>query len=371
VRYFDAATDDARLTLANVLDAVGAGAVAVNHVVLVEAGTARDGLRTVRVEDAITGERAELRARVVVNAAGPWSDAIRVRLGFAPSPRVKGSKGSHVAVPRERVGNRDAVTLTHPRDGRVMFALPAGTHTIIGTTDMFTSESPDAVRASAAEVSYLLEAANTFFPDARLSPSDVVAAWSGIRPLLPTTDSSVAASREHAITSDGQVVAITGGKLTTYRVMASQVVDAALDVLGRKRAKSPTSRRPLPGAAVDVPAAIEEAGRATADAAFAARLVHAYGSAWREVHAWCDRDAPARERLSPGLPYRMGEMRWGVDRELAATLGDLLIRRTHLAFETRDNGRSAARRVAAYLGWPEAEVTRYDAEVERIFTITR
>jgi glycerol-3-phosphate dehydrogenase len=369
VRYFDAATDDARLTLANALDARAAGAVVMNHVAVTGAADARDGLRVVRVEDALSGARGELQARVVVNAAGPWSDAVLARLGRPGNARVRGSKGSHIAVPRARVGNRDAVTLTHPGDGRVMFALPSGTHTIIGTTDHFTDESPDSVRAGGGEVRYLLDAANALFPDAALSPDDVVAAWSGIRPLVPTGQSSVAASREHALTRGDGVVGITGGKLTTFRVMASQATDAAEQMLGRRVTKSPTRDRALHGGTVDVGAAVKEAGRVT-DTAVAAHLVHAYGSEWRDVHASCEEDEAARAAIVEGLPYRMGEMRWSVGHEAACTLGDLLIRRTHVAFETRDNGRGAARRVAAYLRWPAVELERYDAEVERIFTVT-
>ena len=370
VRYFDAATDDARLTLANVLDARAAGAVVMNHLAVTGAGTVRDGLRAVTVEHALDGARAELRARVIVNAGGPWSEGVLGRLGMPAAQRMRGSKGSHIAVPRARVGNRAAVTLTHPGDGRVMFALPAGTHTIIGTTDMFTEESPDAVRAGAGEVRYLLDAANALFPDAKLVRDDVVAAWSGIRPLVPTGGSSVAASREHALARADGVVSITGGKLTTYRVMASQATDAAQPMLGRRVTKSPTRDRPLHGGDVDAGAALKEALRVTPDAAFATRLVQAYGSEWRDVHAYCERSDAARAPLVEGLPYRMGEMAWSVEREAACTLGDLLIRRAHVAFETRDNGRAAARRVAAHLRWPDAELARYDAEVERIFAIT-
>ena len=370
VRYFDAATDDARLTLVNVLDARAVGAVVANHVAFVAIGPTEGGIRAFEVEDALTGARSTVRARLLVNATGPWSDAVRQMEGGAAASRIQGSKGSHVAFRRDRIGNREALTLIHPRDGRVMFALPAGTHTIVGTTDTFTDATPDDVRASVADVDYLVEAANAVFPDARLTREDVVAAWSGVRPLMPSKGSSVAASREHAIERDSRgTLTITGGKLTTYRVMAAQVVDAAQRALGQPVVRSPTRDRPLPGGDVDVSVALKEAMRVAADAAHATHLVHTYGSAWREVHAWCDRDNAARAQVVPELPYRMGEMRWGAERELARTLGDLLIRRTHVAFETRDNGRAAARRVAALLGWDERELARYDAEVERLFSL--
>lgn len=313
VLYFDAATDDAQLTLANVVDARACGAVVANHVALTGAAPSSDGMRVSRAEDALTGQRFEIRARVVVNATGPWSDSVESTQGGAVRSAVQGSKGAHIAVARNRIGNRDAIVMLHPRDGRVMFALPAGEHAIIGTTDTFTNVSPDEVRASEADVAYLLEAANDYFPDARLGRNDVVAAWAGIRPLMPTSGSSVSASREHLIRSDEGSVRITGGKLTTYRVMATQAVDAAATLLGKRLPKTRTGERPLPD----------------------------------------------------------------VDRELVCTLGDLLIRRTKVAFETRDNGRAAARQaadgLAGQLGWDasrrERELARYDAEVTRIFGV--
>jgi glycerol-3-phosphate dehydrogenase len=330
VRYFDAATDDARLTLANVLDARAGGAVVANHVAFTGVEPGRDGVHGARVEDALSGQRAVVSALVLVNAAGPWSDAVQRLETARDVSRVRGSKGAHLAVPRVRVGNNEALTLLHPRDGRVMFTLPSGPHTIIGTTDSFTDVSPDEVRASEADVAYLLEGGNAFFPDARLERADVVAAWAGIRPLLPTRGSSVSASREHSIQRTGRTVTVTGGKLTTYRVMASQVVDVVQRMLARPRRRAPTGERPLP--ATDPPV-----GDPT--------------------------------EIVAGLPYLMGSMAMSVERELACTLGDLLIRRTHIAFETRDNGRAAARRVADFLGWGAKELDRYDAEVARIFAI--
>lgn len=349
VRYFDATTNDARLTLANVLDAERLGAVVANYVAFT--GVRSDGhLRNARLEDALTGAHLEARARVIVNATGPWSDAVRQLEGGPRTTHVQGSKGAHLAVSRKRIGNRAAITLLHPTDGRVMFTLPAGTNTIIGTTDTFTSVSPDEVRASESDVAYLLEAANAFFPDARLERQDVVSAWAGIRPLMPSAGSSVQASREHAIERRDGTVTITGGKLTTYRIMAAQVVDVVQQVLGQPRLHALTDERPLhDGGGLDDGGGVVGGG------------------------------APDIAEVEPGLPYAMFQMRIGVEAEHARTLGDLLIRRTHIAFESSDNGRAAAHRVAAYvaplLGWDETrrqrELERYDAEVARIFTIEK
>ncbi|MDE3053967.1 MAG: glycerol-3-phosphate dehydrogenase/oxidase, partial [Gemmatimonadota bacterium] len=141
VSYYDAATDDARLTLANVLDAERAGATVLNHVA-VEALTVQRGRVTgARLGDRLAGGSVEIAARAVVNAAGPWSDAVRRLEGAGAGRRVRGSKGAHILVPRSRVGNHGALTLLSPSDGRVMFALPAGAFTVFGTTDTFTDAS--------------------------------------------------------------------------------------------------------------------------------------------------------------------------------------------------------------------------------------
>jgi glycerol-3-phosphate dehydrogenase len=384
-RYYDAATDDARLTLANALGASEAGATVLNHAsvrqLVMHEGQARGAV----VVDHLTGQEVTVRARAVVNATGPWSDEIRKldspeRMG----PAVRGSKGVHIAVPRERLGHRDALTLLSPKDGRVMFVLPAEGFTIIGTTETSTRAHPAEVRASEADVAYLLESANASFPAAHLTREDVVSAWAGIRPLVASGYQGSqadpgSASREHAIdVSPAGVLAISGGKLTTYRVMARDVVDAVERHLGQARRKSPTETLPLPGG--DIPSMDAEfaAARAeVADDATAVHLVRAYGSRWRRVWA-LTREQPALARpLAEGLPYRAAEAAWGVTHELAHTLSDLLIRRLKVAFETRDLGRAAARVAAEVmaprLGWDATETQRqlatYEADALRIFGV--
>jgi len=380
--YWDAATDDARLTLATAIDAIGAGAVVLTHT-RVE-GLLREGGRVAGadVTDERSGRRLAVRARVVVNAAGPWSD--RIRAMDDPDARtgatVRGSKGAHIAVPRDRVGNVGALTLLVPDDGRVFFVLPAERLTIIGTTDTDTQEPPESVRASDADVAYLLAAANAYFPEARLTAADVVSAWAGVRPLAAqagASDTPSGASREHAIArSASGLISVTGGKLTTYRAMAAQIADVVERALGGRAGRSPTADRPLPGGAMrDVAAELRAATERTGDAAIAQRLVHAYGRAWSDVWSRCLTDEPCAERLVADLPFLAGELRWAVEQELALTLGDLLIRRVPIAFELRDHGTSIAPRaaeiVAPLLGWDDAQrqqaVERYAVEAERMF----
>lgn len=344
--YWDAATDDSRLTLANVMDAAAHGAIVMNHAPvqqLTYASTngAADG---VLIRDLLGGSAVQVRARLVINCSGPWTDEIASLEDPNAGPAVRGTKGVHIAVPASRVGNVSAVTMTSPDDGRVMFTLPAsGGHTIIGTTDTATSEHPSSVRASRADVRYLLNACNRFFPDAKLEESDVVSAWAGIRPLVASGNSGdpSSASREHAVhvTKRG-VLTATGGKLTTYRAQAAEIVDAALKRLGMNARACDTATAPLPG---------ERPPAGGSDV-----------------------------RIVPELSWRESDVDCAVTEEYAESLADVMIRRTFLAFELRDQGRSVATRIArrmgAKLGWTDAgihnAVREYTQSLDRIFTIT-
>lgn len=384
-QYWDAATDDVRLTLANMMSARAHGAVILNHARV--SGVLRDDAGRVtgaRVIDVESGAMCEVRAKVTVNAAGPWSDRVEEMVQPTTKTAVRGSKGVHVAVPRSRVGNIAAITLTAPQDGRVMFVLPAGAFTIIGTTDTFEDVEPSDVRASEADVAYLLASANHHFPDARLTRADVVSAWAGLRPLAAATgahEDPGNVSREHTIDEPSPgLVRVTGGKLTTYRAMAAQVVDVLVRLIGKGGGGARTDDEALDGGALDnVNATIVEATRATADPVIAERLVHAHGVEWPQVWALAANDAALLARVSPERPYILAELRYGVEREMARTLGDLLIRRVPLAFETADNGRDAARHVApivaGWLRWDAAAIdlalVAYDREVSSMFDVER
>lgn len=233
--YFDAATDDEALTLATLGSAVELGAVAVNRALMEKPTTTSGRADGAIVRDMAGTGVARVSSRIVVSATGPW--------------QAKGTKGSHVVVPRSRVDNHSAVTLVSPDDGRVMFVLPSGDRAIVGTTDIYTDESPDDVEASEPEIEYLLRAANYYFPDAKLARGDVLETWAGIRPLAtaPAGARPSSISREHQISLDTSgVVVVTGGKLTTYRFMAAEVVDEVEKRLGRAVRRAPTDETPLP-----------------------------------------------------------------------------------------------------------------------------
>jgi glycerol-3-phosphate dehydrogenase len=267
--------------------------------------------------------------------------------------------------------------MLHPVDARVLFTLPNGDLTIFGTTEQATAVGQVEARATREDVGYLLAAANRYFPNAGLGERDVLAAWAGIRPLARTLAAGDlgSASREHTIERGPRgVVHVTGGKLTTYRSMAAEVVDALTD--SRAPRHRSTADSALPGGERAPSLLMEEASRVVRDDAVRARLVSAYGTRWRDV--WnATSDPRARERLVPDHPVVGAELVYSVSNEMVMTLGDLLIRRTRLAFVMPDQGRAlapeAARWVKPLLGWDADAagnaVADYDAEVERVFAV--
>ena len=380
--YYDAATDDIRLTLANARSASASGAIVVNHAAVRDLVLAQGRVAGAVVEDTLSGHQVRVTARVTVNATGPWSDTIRALARTGLPPAIRGTKGVHIAVPRDRVRNHNALTLLSPIDGRVMFILPAEQLTIIGTTDTDYAGPLDTVRATTADIAYLVRSANAFFPRAHLSLADVLSAWAGVRPLAATPGSDGApgrVSREHALawTVPG-LLTITGGKLTTYRSMAEDVVREAAKSLGQPDKRGGTERVALPGGTMtscddEVDAALTKVGSRDV----ARHLVHSHGTEWQDVWTLAESNDALRAPLIPGLPYVVAELHWAVEHEMALTLGDLLIRRLHVAYETADHAAALApavtRSVAPLLGWTIAEqkqqLVAYAAEVERMFAV--
>lgn len=381
-RYWDASTDDVRLTIANIVSASEAGAVALNHAPIV--GFLHDSAGMVlgaTVRDAATGAETAVMARVIVNATGPWSDVTRRMDDGVAHTAVLGSKGVHIAVPRERVPCADALTLLHPGDGRVFFALPSPVHTILGTTETPAESGPGEIRANRRDVQYLLDAANHFFPAAALSPDDVISAWAGIRPLVAHAGTSANdASREHHIaTAASGLISVTGGKLTTYRAMASELTDVVEKALARPTPTvSMTGDASLPGVANLSPEAeVSAALSVIPESETAEQLVRAYGDRWRMVWGLVEREPLLGDRLDPDLPYIAAEVLWAAVAEGAFTVADVLVRRMPIAYERKDAGRALAAQVAGLLGrvhgWDSATAAEatvaYEAETRRLFGI--
>lgn len=384
-RYWDAQCDDARLTLANVRAAHRHGACVANYVRAERFDRAEGWVRGAHLVDLLTGRRLAVRARCVVNASGPWSEELCGALGGVPPLLL--TKGAHVLVPRHRVGNREALTLTSPIDGRVMFVVPWGPFSYIGTTETALDAPVGQERATGADVVYLLRSVNAYFPEARLTPDDVVSTWAGVRTLVRRdgTRDPGAASREHAIVQTVPGLwSIVGGKLTTYRRMARETVDRVAARLhefdGRPQAApAPTDREPLPGGEARDHAALVEGLVADGCArALAEHLARRYGTEAAAVVRLARQPALARPVVSHH-PTVWAEFRYALEAEMAMRLTDLLIRRTRLCHETPDHALSVLDDVAdfasQYLGWDAArradEISRYRREVERIEAFRR
>jgi glycerol-3-phosphate dehydrogenase len=382
--YYDAQTDDARLAIATMRSAAQAGALVANYAEVTALLKPDGRARGATVHDALTGRSSTVRALVVVNATGPWVDRVRRLDEPRAEPLLRLTKGAHIVVPRHRIGHTHAVTLMSPIDGRVMFVVPWGDLSYVGTTDTDEDASPDEVRATAADVVYLLRSANAFFPQARLSPRDVVATWAGLRPLLRPARAVAPseASREHRVVESASgLLTIAGGKLTTYRVMAQDVVDRVASQLhaldGRPRAaRPPTDRLPLPGGeTADLEGLVKVALERGASEATARHLVSAYGSESAAVLNLVDRDRALGGRIIAGRPELWAEVIHAVERELAVRLADVLVRRLHLFYAASDQAVPAtsavADRLAEALQWDGARRAEEVADYLRVVARSR
>lgn len=324
--YYDARADDCRLVLHVAKKASDLGAVLANYVEVV--GFTRSKGR-------ITGARTrdfDIAAGRVVNATGVWCDELRAADDASSARSVRPSKGVHMIVPTRRLGLTCAAMLPSPADGRIIFLIPNGDRAIVGTTDTDYQGALDRPCAEKDDIDYLLDRVNANLPAVRLSRADLISTYAGLRPLLVDGAASPwKVSREHhLVESDSGLITITGGKLTTYRLMAKQVVDR----LSRTRCR--THRIDLFAASPGDP------------------LARFYGSEAGEI-----RD---RTPLVEGLPHVWGEVEFAVRREMARTLTDVLARRMRLTLFADDRGRGVAEavagRMAPLLDWDRREVDR-------------
>src|SRR5256884_668857 len=333
-QYWDCRTDDARLVLETALSAAAEGALIVSYAEV--AGFVKEGGRIVgaRVGDRLGGGGGAARARVVVNAAGPWVDRVVALDAPETPPRLRLTKGVHVVVPHERVGNRAAVVLSAVADRRVMFVIPWGAHTLVGTTDTDHPGGPDVPPVvEPSDVAYLLDTVNHYFPAARLAPADVVSAFAGLRPLVAprgkATMSPSAVSREEEVFSSASgLISIAGGKLTTYRLVAKTVVDRTVDALRaagdpRRFPRSRTGEVPLPGGAAPAAtlagAALSRDGHGVAPAVID-HLAGRYGTRLDEVLEPVARDQRLGKPIVAGLPDPRAEVVEAGERGGALTL---------------------------------------------------
>jgi glycerol-3-phosphate dehydrogenase len=374
-QYFDARGDDARLVVALArtaverFDAVVATRAAVTGFLHADDGRAV-GATVVPCATGDDPASLEVRARVLVNATGVWADELTSIDEGHPVTSITPAMGVHVTVPASRLAVRTAAVLPVRGDRRSVFVVPweDADYTYLGTTDTTYDGPLDDPLCRPEDVDYLLDAVNAH-TSATLTRADVTAVWAGLRPLLADDDDhhhserTADLSRRHRVrTATDGVVHVTGGKLTTYRLMAEHTVDAvAKQLRGTPRCRTASLRllgAPEPRQPASVPGV---------DPALSARLVRRYGTEAASVVGLASRDETLLEPFCDALPYTGAELVFAVRCELAVTLTDLLCRRTraHLmdARATFDVAERAARIVAAELGWDESriahEVTAY------------
>jgi glycerol-3-phosphate dehydrogenase len=365
IRYFDCQVDDARLVVTIARTAAWHGAHVATRVKVVGFLREDDRVVGVRAVDLEDGHELEVRARVVVNAAGVWTDEIQEMVGGRGALHVQASKGIHLVVPRDRI--RSEAGFIVRTETSVLFVIPWGRHWIIGTTDTPWALDKAHPAASRTDIDYVLDHVNAILREP-LDHEDVVGVYAGLRPLLSgESEPTSRISREHTVvTPVPGLVMIAGGKLTTYRLMARDAVDAAgasLTARGATVRDSITHRVPLLGADGFETRTNQRVRLSRRSGLHIARIDHLlgrYGDLVDDLLALVDERPELAEPLTGAEDYLAAEVLYAVTHEGARHLDDVLTRRTRISIETFDRGVKAAPYAAALMGaelrWDEARL---------------
>jgi len=364
-QFYDVLTDDARLTIDTVKGAADAGAWVLNHAavtgLILEGGQARG----VTISDRLSDRTFNVQARQVLNATGPWTEQTRaLETPGGQEHRLRPTKGVHIVLRRSDFPLDTALFLRSPDDNRVVWPIPSLQDDLvyIGTTDTDYDGDPDDVHPDESDIRYLLNVANHVIPTAKLDESQIVGSWAGLRPLVAPARGTSAGntSREHEIsTGPSGMLTISGGKLTSSRLMAAQFVDAAERRLGLPHRRSAAGSTPISGGRMERCRQIRtEAATIGVPEDLVEHWLRRYGSnAARVLRRW--RASPdATDLIGPRLLSR-AEVRYCVEEELCRGVADLLVRRTSLFFWDPTGGVSHLEGIAAelaeLLGWSDAE----------------
>ncbi|MRV76533.1 FAD-dependent oxidoreductase [Duganella sp. FT92W] len=368
--YADAKTDDARLVMRVLQEAQALGGVAVNYVSV--QGLLRDGVtvKGATVRDELSGAHYTVPAKVVISATGAWADRLRPlehgnpprdgvaapghKPGAADGHRLRPLRGSHLVLPHWRLPLAQAVSLMHPADGRPVFAFPWEGVTLVGTTDVdHRDDMSFEASITRAELDYLLAALRSQFPQLDLGEADIVATYAGVRPVIDSGQADPSKeTREHALWLEHGLLTVTGGKLTTFRVIALDALRKAAPLLPQWRAS--LDLRPVFSAPARLPHVKGlPAGQGE-------RLPGRYGALAADVIA-CAHDGELAE--IPGTASIWAQLRWAARHESVQRLDDLLLRRLRIGIQLRGGGAAILPQVRAIcqpeLGWSDA---RWEAE---------
>ena len=365
--YTDGITDDSRLVMRILQESLDRGGSALNYVKVESLIMENDEVQGVRLleqdGDASGAEPIELRAPVVINATGAWADKLRNHVNS--EVRVRPLRGSHLVIPRARLPVDGVYSFFHPEDKRSVFVFPWEGATAIGTTDLDHSCSLDEEASiTPEEVNYLLDGVNSQFPRKQISRADVISTWSGVRPVIGSEKSKDPSKerRDHAVWSDKGLVTVSGGKLTTFRLIA-------LDALAAAKSRLPEPRGAAQDDRIFSEPGVSPEQLVPGDARWGRRLLGRYGSAAQALlYA-----APAQEHCRiEGTDFCLAECRWAIQQEATVHLDDLMLRRTRLGLLLPTGGEQLFGELAPMFRdiahWSESH---WQSEVERYKTILR
>jgi len=380
--YYDCLVDDARLTLATIKSAHEHGAVVANYIEAIGFDIETESRHEVTFREVSTGNEGKIRARVVVVAVGPWTDKL-LQIHDHPGPSLRLTKGIHLVFPRKRLNVHKVVVLP-TEDKRMIFVVPLGEFSYVGTTDTDYTGSFETILVEAEDVRYLLDALNQSFPSLNLSPTDILSSWAGIRPLLKEEGAPSKVSRDYYIVlyDDGSAI-ITGGKLTTHRTMAKNLIDQILlqyaHRLDENFQQCRTDEIPLVGGEMaDFPSYLKAQslglmGRWNLPPITVEHLIKSYGRNHMDILAMGLKDRKLLEPLGTGCPVIKAEAIYAVEEEMALTLEDFMSRRTGLMYFNgkQDLAVAAAKLMGKTLGWSyrrrKAEIRRYQDAAQKMF----
>jgi glycerol-3-phosphate dehydrogenase len=365
VQYTDAITDDARLVMRVLAEAMDNGALALNDLKATRLIHADGRVVGAEIEDRVSGKAMTVHARCVVNATGAWAE--RLRGEQVDDKRLRPLRGSHLVVPSWRLPVFQALTFRHPQDQRFTYIYPWAGTTVIGTTDLDHDAGLDEeARIVAQELDYLLAGVHHQFPRAGIGPDDVISTWSGVRPIVarpgadPDKIKPSQASRDHVVWNDDGLITVTGGKLTTFRVIAMDVLDEAAPLLGIDRMGDRGGRF-----FAEVPDRVDGVRFGPW---VQRRLTGWYGAGAQALIA----RAPEAERefVPGGEGLLWAELSWAAAFEAVQHLDDLLLRRTRLGLLMPRGGLDHAERIGEIcrreLGWDDE---RWEGELARYRTL--
>ncbi|WP_375143049.1 glycerol-3-phosphate dehydrogenase/oxidase [Paenibacillus sp. D2_2] len=378
--YVEYRTDDARLTIEVMKEAVHNGAMAINYMKVDSFIYENDRIVGVRVVDQLDGESYEYRAKKIINAAGPWVDELRIKDHSKTGKHLQLSKGVHLVIDQSKFPLKQAIYFDTP-DGRMVFAIPRDGKTYVGTTDTFYRGDPIRPVMTKEDRDYIIAAIGYMFPTVQLSEEDIESSWAGVRPLIYEEGKSASeiSRRDEIWQSPSGLITIAGGKLTGYRKMAEMIVDLVMQLLGQEEGQvfvpTMTKKLPISGGHVGgstafsdfVQTKTEEGVRRGLDAACAKFWARHYGSNVDRIFELTDRHRGDLE--ASRLPIEvLVPLVYAIEEEMTVKPIDFFIRRTGSLFFNiqwvRDWKAPVIEFMASVFGWTPEQRDQYTEELD-------